>query len=109
MPNLDRPKHCRGHGAAVPDAEWNYHTLLCNSCTSRLATLYGIPKADVGAVDTVKKNLVAYFRDIPGADKLPEREMVRMLLMRLGVQVENPTDRELRGARYLENRKKEAT
>ena len=57
MPNPDRLKTCREHGAGVPDSEWNYHINLCHACVKKLAGVYGINPADVGAVETAKLNL----------------------------------------------------
>lgn len=97
----DRLISCPGCNKSTAGSNYNFTVCLCNSCITLECEKYGISKSDAGFIGTAKKNLVAYFSDMPGSDALEERERVRMLILAVDVAVKSPTDREVRGSEFL--------
>ena len=103
--HIPRPQQCNaaflGCGKSFPEESYNWKEHLCKECIERYSKEYGINPIDIGYVNTAGSNVRFYFSEVPGAHKLTLREKIRIIMIALGVNVMEQSDRERNGAKYL--------
>lgn len=97
-----RQMRCSPGNHTVSSETYIYAAGACRACCQIAATTYGVDPDNAGFCFTAKKNLEGYFRDMPGAHKLSDREKVRILLLKTGIEISDPSNIELRCSAYLQ-------
>lgn len=68
---------------------------ICKRCEHRIADYFNIPIDIVDIAISVARNEKSYFWKIPGADRIPRAERVRILLLASGVEFPGPSEAEI--------------
>jgi hypothetical protein len=74
---------------------------LCRDCENNIGREYGVNPYDAGAVGTALLSKDFYFRNLEGADEMPNRDKVRALLLACGVKPINPSMGDIAAAALL--------
>jgi hypothetical protein len=99
-------KFVGGYGCLMtfPGAQFDYHARVCKRCSSRMCQEFGVEPLDSGALATAISNVHRYVIMIPKLADVPHKSQVRMLLLSVGVEVQQPSEREIQGGSRIKAR-----